>query len=127
MEEDPVEELERTFIFDPIGFGYINMSHGMLVEISEELRAKFPKEPRLLFSQLNNLHLASRSGEILRFVEILNSVGGRAMQSHLVNTVSIRWTRHFVNGMPFCVIVLIYYCVINENRRRMYTYYLVYM
>jgi len=43
MEEDPVEELERTFIFDPIGFGYINMSHGMLVEISEELRAKFPK------------------------------------------------------------------------------------
>ncbi|XP_033155051.1 protein fem-1 homolog B isoform X1 [Drosophila mauritiana] len=92
MEVDPAEEAPldeaHTSIYDgyPPDFGYFNMAHGMLVEISEEIRAKFPHEPRLRFSQLNNLHLAARSGQMLSFVEILNSVSCRAVQTHLVNT-----------------------------------------
>ncbi|KAI8036954.1 hypothetical protein M5D96_010270 [Drosophila gunungcola] len=109
MEVDPDEEPREeahTSIYDgyPPDFGYFNMAHGMLVEISEEIRAKFPQEPRLRFSQLNNLHLAARNGQMLSFVEILNTISCRAVQTYLVNTVSTRQSAQAVDGTPICVI-----------------------
>lgn len=94
MEVDPAEEPRdeaHTSIYDgyPPDFGYFNIAHGMLVEISEEIRAKFPQE-RLRFSQLNNLYLAARGGQMMSFVEILNAVSSKEVQTHLVNTVSTR-------------------------------------
>lgn len=95
MEVDPAEEPRdegeaHTSIYDDfqLDFEGFSMAHGMLVEICEEVRDKFPQEERLRFNQLNNLYLAARSGHLIRFVEILNTVSSSAMQTHLVNTVS---------------------------------------
>ncbi|KAH8372821.1 hypothetical protein KR009_005386 [Drosophila setifemur] len=93
MEVDPAEEPRdegdaHTSVYNeyPLEFEYFNMAHGMLVEIFEDVREKFPQEQRLRFSQLNNFYLATRHGHILRLVEILNAVSCKAVQTHLVNT-----------------------------------------
>lgn len=91
MEVDPDEQQEEahTAIYeDSLDFGYFNMAHGMLVEIEEDLREKFPNEARVRYTLLNTIYLAARSGQMMRFVEALNTISSREVQSYLVNMVS---------------------------------------
>lgn len=91
MEVDPDEQQEEahTAIYeDSLDFGYFNMAHGMLVEIEEELREKFPHEERVRYTLLNTIYLSARSGQMMRFVEALNTISSSKVQSHLVNMVS---------------------------------------
>lgn len=64
------------------------MENGMLIDISEELRDKFPNEGHVQFSDLNTLYLAARSSHMKRFVEALNKINYPNVQTYLVNTVS---------------------------------------
>lgn len=92
MEVDPDEQLEEahTAIYeDSLDFGYFNMAHGMLVEIEEEIREKFPNEARVRYTLLNTIFLAARSSQMMRFVEALNTITSSKVQTHLVNTVSV--------------------------------------
>ncbi|XP_002138527.2 protein fem-1 homolog B isoform X1 [Drosophila persimilis] len=89
MEVDPEElQEENTSFYNgyPLDFEYFNMAHGMLVEISEELREKFPHEEHFKLQQLNTLYLAARSSQMMRFVEALNTANSKAVQTYLVNT-----------------------------------------
>ncbi|XP_022228162.1 protein fem-1 homolog B isoform X1 [Drosophila obscura] len=89
MEVDPEEPQEANTSFYngyPLDFEYFNMAHGMLVDISEELREKFPNEEHFKLQQLNTLYLAARSSQMMRFVEALNTSNSKAVQTYLVNT-----------------------------------------
>ncbi|EDW58858.2 LOW QUALITY PROTEIN: uncharacterized protein Dvir_GJ18787 [Drosophila virilis] len=86
VDGDEQDDAHTSIYDDSLDFGYFNMAHGMLVEIAEELREKFPNEPRIKFSQVNTIYLAARSSQMMRFVEALNTISSVPMQTHLVNT-----------------------------------------
>ncbi|XP_030560606.1 protein fem-1 homolog B isoform X1 [Drosophila novamexicana] len=86
VDGDEQDDAHTSIYDDSLDFGYFNMAHGMLVEIAEELREKFPNEPRIKFSQVNTIYLAARSSQMMRFVEALNTISSVQMQTHLVNT-----------------------------------------
>ncbi|KAH8261387.1 hypothetical protein KR044_008115 [Drosophila immigrans] len=84
--DEDQQEAHTSIYEDTPDFDYYNMAQGMLGDIEEELREKFPNEERVRFSQLNTLYLAARSKHIMRFVEVLNTINSIQMQTHLVNT-----------------------------------------
>lgn len=94
IDDDDQDEHANTSIYDDsLEFGYFNMAHGMLVEITEELHKKFPDE-KIKFSLVNTLYLAARSSQMMRFVEALNTISSKEIQVHLVNTVSCSFHTH---------------------------------
>jgi len=89
VDHDDQQEAHTSIYEDTMDFGYFNMANGMLMDIPEELRDKFPTEGRVRFSQLNTIYLAARSSQMKRFVEALNAINSTDMQTYLVNTVSV--------------------------------------